>query len=116
MILLQYTMGREAGPAMIDPGANERYAFGPNVLLVLSIVPIAAMTWPSVRRNWARVLLCLAFISGLYDFVMFPIGMTDLWRGEPWRQQVLRQQHDPSVVLHGFPVNWSLSLDETPPP
>ena len=108
--LLEDSLALDGGLKHVGPGAGERYAYTPNFLLELALVvavftaaPLAARLW---QRNTLRVLLGLALFSGVVDYFYLPLELKGVYQGEPWHQQALRWQRDPTQPLRALPDNW----------
>jgi hypothetical protein len=102
---LEESLALHAGIANLPPDSSERYAFTPNVLIELALVAISTGLHSNIARTAARVLLALAFFAGFNDYAVM-----HLWKiaylTEPWRQQVLRWEKDPSTPLQAAPIGW----------
>lgn len=90
----------------VAPGDGERYTFTPNFLIELALLAAAFTLARHWQRTATRVLVVLALVCGLRDYFSLPFDYQTVYRGEPFRQQALRWQHDPSVALHGSPESW----------
>ncbi len=104
--LLETALALNGGLAHVGPGAGERYAYTPNALIQLALLTAAFSFTIPWQRNAARILVALTLISGAIDYALFPIREPGAWKGEPFRQQALRWQHDPTTALHAFPDGW----------
>lgn len=99
--LLESSLALNGGLLHVGPGGGERYAYTPNFLIVLALVTAA---FTLTRPVAVRVLLALALLSGVIDYSLLATRNKAAWQGEPFRQQALRWQHDPTTELHCLPV------------
>ena len=106
LALLESALALNGGLNHVGPGGGERYAFTPNVLLTLALVTAAFALAQGWQRTAARVLLGLALFSGAVDYALLATRDKGAWQGEPFRQQALRWQRDPSTQLQGVPANF----------
>jgi hypothetical protein len=104
--ILETSMALNGGIKLLPTTAGERYAFTPNYLILLALVIGATQMAVTPRRKAARILLGLCLVSGAVEFTMFAFRYKADWQSEPWRQQVLRWERDPSTRLQTMPILW----------
>jgi len=102
MAVIEAMLAIGGGWSLLESG--ERYSFLPNYLIELALIVMAVGALRDVRRTSARILLALAFLSGVADYVLLPIRFREDWQGEPWRAQALRWERDPDTALHTHPA------------
>ena len=113
--LLEASLSTNGGLRFVDTSFQERYAYLPNVLIELSLIPVALAALRDRRRLLAQVLLGLALFSGAVDYLLLPLRARLNWQGEPWHAQVLRWQNDPTQPLQGFPITPTWQPIHLPP-
>ena len=97
---------------LLIPKAAGRYAYAPNVLLLLALVAVAVSTNPARVRLLAGALAGWALIGGLTQF------WTDeaFFRGPSWRGAVAAWRADPTADrIAIWPVPWFITLPHTAP-
>ncbi|MHB8800356.1 MAG: hypothetical protein ACYDBY_18055 [Thermoanaerobaculia bacterium] len=94
------------------PGESERYAFAPNVLVLLALLALAAA--PGARRPLlAGTSLALAAVAAVHALV----GLGGAGRGRPpyyagpsWRAEVAAWRADPGRPVRAWPAGWTVDL------
>lgn len=113
---VSYYAAIDGGPNFLDVNLAQRYSFVPQVILVWTLVCVAATPpfgW--IAKAAAAATLWLLLVAA----VLLPrSASTQFANGPAWREEIRLWQQDPSHHIRLWPKDWGMSLnpDHTPAP
>lgn len=96
---------------LLTARGDQRYLYGPNVLVMLLLLANLPRAWPILRAPWPRGLCAAALATTLLvSGVSYGGALYTHPSWPPWREEILRWRADPSHTITIWP-GWTFNLD-----